>query len=114
MMADDTLFTGVPTMCLLPLKNTKFKVVDRVQIYLPRGGNYSELAPDIFNAEYGNFDLLNVDGLLHIPSITTVLLATGKYPQLEANQVFAPATLFFKETELIIDGMILEILSIVQ
>ena len=113
-MTEDVLFTGVPTMCLLPLKNTKFKVIDRVQIYLPRSGNYNEIAPDVFKTEDGNFDLLTSDNLLHVPSITKVLLATGKYPKLGPNQIFAPSALLFEEGSLIIDGMVLEILSIVQ
>lgn len=113
-MSEDIVFTGVPTMCLLPLNNTRFKIVGKTQINLPRSGNYDEIAPDIFSDEDDSFDLLTPSNLLNIPSITKVLLATDKYPKLGPNQIFVPSTFLFEEANLIIDGMVLEILSIVQ
>ena len=113
-MSADTVFTGVPTMCLLPLTNTKFKVVNSIHISLSRRGTYSELAPDLFYESDGTFELLTQKNALYLPSITKVLLAEGKYPQLEDNQVFVPSVLVFEDDTVVIEGSILEILNIVK
>jgi hypothetical protein len=113
-MGDDVIFTGIPTMCLLPLNNTKFKVVNEVYLSVPREGVYKKLAPEIFNDSDGEFKLLTEGNALYLPAITKILLALGKYPSLETNQVFAPSILLFEDDVVIIEGAILEILSIVQ
>lgn len=111
-MTDNSTFTGVPTMCLLPLNNTKFKVVSSFGISIPRSGVYNELAPEVFDETFGAFNLLTDNNILYIPAITKVLLATNKYPKLEANQVFAPSVVSFEDDVVIIEGTILEILNI--
>ena len=113
-MVTDSIFTGVPTMCLLPLTNTKFKVVDGLHISIPRSGTYSVIAPEIFSDKDGEFDLFANGDSVYIPSITKVLLATGKYPALKPNQIFAPSVVAFDKDVVLIDGMILEILSITK
>ena len=42
------------------------------------------------------------------------MLFRSKYPNLSANQVFAPSVLSFEDDVVIIDGVVLEILSVVQ
>lgn len=113
-MSEDVIFTGIPTMCLLPLNNTKFKVVSEVRLSIPREGVYDKLAPEIFNEADGEFKLLTEGNALYLPAITKILLAIGKYPSLETNQVFAPSILLFEEDVVIIEGAVLEILSVVQ
>lgn len=113
-MTDEAVFTGVPTMCLLPLNSTKFKVVRTFGISIPRSGVYNDIAPGIFDEASGAFNLLNESGTFYVPSITKVLLATSKYPKLEANQIFAPSVISFNDDDVIIDGVVLEILSVVQ
>lgn len=113
-MDEGTVFTGVPTMCLLPLTNTRFKVIDEIKIALPRKGVYSELAYDIFDGDAGDFELLTQKNALYLPSITKVLLAEGKYPNLTSNQLFAPFVLVFEEDVVSIEGSILEILNVVH
>ena len=111
-MVTDSIFTGVPTMCLLPLNSIKFKVVTAaLHIQIPRSGVYNNIAPEIFNEEDGEFNLFANDNTLYIPSITKVLLATGKYTVLNANQIFAPHIISFDVDVVFIEGMVLEILS---
>lgn len=110
---EETVYEGLPTMSLLPVAPTKFKIVDEVVIKLPRKGNYHELSPNVFDKDAGDFDLL-ADNVLYMPAITKVLLATNQYPQLEGNQIFTPQAIVFDETAVEIRGSIIEILSIVK
>lgn len=107
---DETIYEGLPTLALLPANNIKFKQVKELKITIPRSGNYKELNPVAFDINSGEFDILNAE-MLYVPSITKVLLATGKYPMLEYNQIFAPAILIFDDEEVEIRGSVLEILS---
>lgn len=113
MSGDEDIYVGLPTMCLLPMNKARFKVIGGLKINVPRRGNYFDLAPDVFDDASGEFDLL-VDDVLYLPAITKVLLATKEYPALKANQIFSPAALIFKNDEVIIEGMVLEILNIMQ
>lgn len=108
---DDNVYVGLPTMCLLPLNKTHFKTVGNLKIEVPRSGNYNTIAPEVFNTDSGDFDLLAND-IFYLPAITKVLLATGKYPELKANQIFAPAAFSFEDSNVIIEGTILEILNV--
>lgn len=105
------IYQGLPTLSLLPLNNTKFKVVNQIRITLPREGNYHELQPKVFEESHGDFKLLDND-ILYLPAITKVLLATNSYPRLETNQLFAPLSLQFDEEEVIVMGSILEIIEV--
>jgi hypothetical protein len=109
----ETVYEGLPTMSLLPLAPTRFKVVDEIMIKLPRRGNYNEISPEVFDEAAGDFDLL-VDGVLYMPSITRVLLATNQYPNLEGNQIFTPQALLFNDDSVEIKGSIIEILSVME
>jgi len=109
----DNVYVGLPTMCLLPINKTRFKTVSGIKIELPRSGNYHNIAPEIFNTDSGDFDFL-ANNILYLPAITKVLLATGKYPELKANQIFAPAAFIFEDDNIIIDGTVLEILNVEQ
>ena len=108
---EEKIITGLPTLSLLPLTETKFKVIDQIKIILQRKGKYNNIAPKIFGEDTGSFDIL-ANNILYLPSITKVLLAAGKYPILEQNQVFTPLSFEFEDNEVIINGSILEIVSI--
>ena len=108
-----TTYTGLPTLSLLPLTNVEFNLVKELEITIPRRGNYFEIAPEIFREADGDFDILEND-LMYMPSFTKVLLACGKYPQLDPNQLFTPATFEFKDDEVIVTGSILEIIKIIK
>jgi hypothetical protein len=112
-MSEDNIYVGLPTMCLLPMNKTRFKAVGGLRIVVPRSGTYNELSPEVFKEDAGEFDLLS-DNILYLPAITKVLLATGEYPNLKANQIFSPSALSFEDDEAIIEGMVLEILNVVQ
>lgn len=105
------IVTGLPTLSLMPLTETRFKVVDQLKIIVPREGKYRDINSDIFKEGDGSFNILD-NNTLYLPSITKVLLATGRYPNLNQNQVFTPFSFEFEEDTVVIQGSILEIISI--
>lgn len=109
---EQEIFKGLPTLSLLPLVNTDFKVIKTVQFNIPKKGVYNELSPEIFLEDSGEFNLLDDNKTLYLPSITKVLLAVGKYPELKQNQIFTIASLEFEVEFVTITGSILEILRI--
>jgi hypothetical protein len=81
------------------------------KITVPRSGKYSELAPEVFKEEAGEFNLLDEDSsIMYLPAISKVLFAVSKYPDLENNQLFAPIALIFNEDTVDIIGQIIEML----
>lgn len=108
---NDTIYEGMPTMSLMPIVSARFKIINDIKITLPREGNYHELGPEVFPEEAGDFNLMK-DGVLYFPSITKVLLAQNKYPELKRNQIFTPYVLVINEDSVEIQGSILEILQI--
>lgn len=108
---EQEVFKGLPTLSLLPLVNTDFKVIKTVQFNIPKKGVYNELSPEIFLEDSGEFNLFDND-TLYLPSITKVLLAIGKYPELKQNQIFTIASLEVDKEVVIVTGSILEILKI--
>lgn len=105
------VYQGLPTLSLLPLANTRFNVVGTTKITIPREGVYHELSPEVFDKEHGSFKVLD-NNILYLPSITKVLLATNNYPRLKQNQIFSPYSFEFNDDSVIIQGSILEILSV--
>lgn len=99
---------GTPTMILLPARQYKFKVSKKeYKITIPRKGLYSDLDSKFFSEKDGEFMLLNSkNNILYLPAISKVLLATGKYPDLETHQFFAPIALVFKSDSVEIIGQI--------
>ena len=112
-MTQENIYVGLPTMCLLPLNKTRFKTIGSLNITITRRGVYNEIAPEIFDKDSGEFDLLTND-TIYLPSITKVLLAEKKYPSLKANQIFSPFGFVFDDETVSIEGMVLEILNVEQ
>ena len=107
----EKIFNGLPTLSLMPLTEAQFKVVDKINIIIPRSGVYEDIQPKVFSEKDGAFNILN-DDIIYLPSITKVLLATNKYPVLKQNQVFTPLYFEFTEDEVQIQGSILEIIKV--
>ena len=108
---EDKIMKGTPPMVMLPAKNYVFKVTDEhFVIEIPRRGKYSELAPDFFKEEAGEFEILAENGVLFTPAITKVLFATKKYPDLEFNQLFVPHTFEIKDDTVVIIGQVIELM----
>lgn len=105
------VYKGLPTMSLLPLVNTNFKIIKTIKLDIPRKGAYNKIAPAVFGEDDGEFDLLSND-ILYLPAITKILLAVGKYPQLNQNQIFTIRSFEFEEDLVVIQGGILEIITI--
>ena len=102
---------GILNMVMFPQKQFRFIASDNeYKITIPKKGKYHELNPKIFGEEEGAFDILDKENdVLYIPSITKVLIATGKYPELGPMQVFAPKFLLINEDTVDIIGQILEL-----
>ncbi len=108
----EEIYNGLPTLSLMPLAETQFKVVKQIGITIPRKGMYSDIQPKVFSEKDGGFDVLNNENILYLPSVTKILLAINKYPNLKQNQVFTPLSFEFSDTEVHIQGSVLEILKI--
>jgi len=101
---------GTPTMMLLPARNYKFKVYpEEYEIIIPRKGFYKDLDEEMYSEEDGEFNILDND-ILYMPSISKVLFATSKYPDLKDNQAFTPIALVVEEDEVRIIGSVIEML----
>jgi len=110
-MQENTI-CGTPPMLLLPAKEYKFRIDDNNYIIeLPRRGFYHDLAPDIFSIEDGEFNILDEQSnTLYTPSITKVLFAVGKYPDLKFNQFFVPYCINFKSDLVVLVGQIVSMI----
>jgi len=114
-MAEDTV-CGTPPMLLLAAKDYKFRIDNNNYIItLPRKGSYHELAPDVFSIEDGEFNILDESSnTLYTPSITKVLFATGKYPDLGFNQFFVPYSIGFKTDSVVLVGQIISMIPNIE
>jgi len=103
---------GTPTMVMFPARNFHFRVSkSEHEITIPRKGNYHKIAPEVFTEEDGDFMVYDEDNaVMYLPAITKILFAVNKYPDLEANQLFAPIALLFDEDVVRIIGQIVEML----
>jgi hypothetical protein len=101
---------GIPTMLMFPPRNYKFRVVkNNVEITLPRKGSYNELCPEHAFGDDDRFNIYDEEGkILYFPSITKVLFASCKYPDLSYNQFFAPIALVVDENEVTVIGQVIE------
>lgn len=113
---DEKIIKGTPPMVLLPAKDYFFKVKDEHYIItIPRKGNYHDIDPDVFSEDDGDFNILD-DGYqsIYTPTITKVLFATKKYPDLEFNQFFVPYLIEFKEDTVNLVGQIVSMVIAVK
>jgi hypothetical protein len=102
---------GTPTLLLLPARNYKFKVYPgEYTITIPKKGFYKDIDDKFFTDDDGEFNILDKD-VLYVPSLSKVLFATSKYPDLEDSQAFAPMIITVKEEEIDIVGHIIEMLK---
>jgi hypothetical protein len=110
---DLKLQVGTPSMVLMPARNYAFKVSKEVHtITVPRRGEYSEIEPNLFTKEDGEFELYNSrKRVMYLPAISKVLFATNKYPALEENQLFAPISLVFKKDTVEISGQVINMIQ---
>jgi hypothetical protein len=96
---------GVPGTMLLPAREYKFKVFHgNVVITIPRKGAYIDLDPDFFTDKDGSFHFLEKDTFF-LPSLTKVLFACNKYPDLKDNQAFVIVGLR------VVDDVVIEIIG---
>jgi len=110
-MEDTQVYSGLPSLSLLPLVNSRFKIIEQLRIVLPRTGNFHQIAPTVFEEAAEDFCIMEDNTLYFLP-IISLLLATNKYPKLKQNQIFTPLSIKFNDNDFIINGSILEIISI--
>ena len=110
---NEDVTVGTPTMVLLPANNYLFKVFkEEHKITIPRKGVYTEIDPELYNEKDGEFMILDEKSkIMYIPSISKVLFATKKYPDLKPNQLFAPIGIIFKKKTVDIIGQVIEMLE---
>jgi hypothetical protein len=107
---EEKFIQGTPPLALLPAKNYIFRVNEEHHIInIPRRGEYHKLAPEVFPEDTGEFNIFDEDkGILYLPSITKVLFAVGKYPDLNFNQFFVPYSLKIEEDNVVIVGQVVD------
>lgn len=110
MSENENIITGTPPLVMMAAKEYFFRVKDEHYIItVPRKGKYADLAPEIFDENSGEFNIYDEDkNILFMPSITKILFATGKYPDLNFNQFFVPYTLKFDEETVDIIGQVID------
>lgn len=112
---EDKFMRGTPPMCMLPAKNYVFKITDDYHVIeIPRTGKYVDLAPEFFTEEDGEFNVLDAEGNIYMPSITKILFATKKYPDLNFNQFFIPTLIKFTEDTVTVVGQIADMMLAVN
>lgn len=104
---------GILSMVMLPARNNTFFTENKryYTITIPRKGKYEDIDPTFFKDSDGEFDILNDENILFLPSITKVLFAGKQYPDLADNQLFVPLTLTFREDFVDIVGQIITLVS---
>lgn len=101
-----------PGFILLPAREYEFTLEQRVEIRIPIQGKISNflkedtLATGVKLVGDDDFSVFN-DNIFFLWEIIRVLFATSKYPNLQDNQYMNIVALQRKETELIINGEIL-------
>lgn len=111
--SEEDINVGTPTMALLPATNYLFKVHKKEhKITIPRKGVYSEIDPEMYTKEDGEFMLLDEkSSVMYLPAISKVLFAVKKYPKLKPNELFAPIALVFKKKTVTIIAQIIEMVE---
>jgi hypothetical protein len=109
---EDTYIKGTPPMAMLPAKNYIFKMNGGyIEIRIPRRGNYHDLDPEFFPEDAGEFNIFNEeDKVLHLHTITKVLFAIKKYPDMKFNQFLVPHSFTFEEDCVILTGQIMDMM----
>lgn len=109
----EDIIVGVPTMGMLPATNYLFKVHKKEhKITIPRKGVYSEIDPETYTKEDGEFAILDEkSNVLYLPAISKVLLAVKKYPDLKPNCLFTPIAFVFKKKTVDVIGQVVEMVE---
>ncbi|MBV5347950.1 hypothetical protein JZU46_07035 [bacterium] len=101
---------GVPTICFLQARNYKFMVsTDSYMMKVPVKGTYKELDPDFFSEDDGDFTIYDGDDI-NVASLSRVLFAAKKYPNLADNQVFCPLKFALSGDEVTVYGQVVQLL----
>jgi hypothetical protein len=107
---------GLPPMLMMAANHYPYRIIhERVKLTIPRKGSYKDIDEAFFADNpigMEEFDIFDEETKVFFPSqITKVLLATKKYPSLQANEVFVPLAIIFKEETLDIIGTVFEMLD---
>ena len=110
---NDATLVGIPTMGLLPAKSFYFKVSEsKFKIVLPRKGKFTDIDADAYSEDDGEFIIVSDDNnAINLATITRVLFATKKYPNINKNQLFCPASLVVNGDTVEIYGQVVEMMD---
>jgi hypothetical protein len=108
-----TKVKGVPGALLLPSREFKFKVFHGNHVItIPRRGHFKDLDATFFSEKDGEFHFLEND-VLYLPSLSKVLFACSKYPDLEDNQAFVIIGIkFIDDDKMEVVGNLIEFLEV--
>jgi hypothetical protein len=69
------------------------------------------LDPEFFSEDAGDFNIFDEDSkVLYLNTITKVLFAISKYPDMKFNQFLVPFVLKFEEDNVILIGQIMDMM----
>jgi hypothetical protein len=107
----DEMVVGMPTMVMFPAGNYCFRVTeDKHKITIPSKGVFKDLAPGVFTDEKDKFKIYDEENeVFYLATLTKVLFAVSKYPDLSDDQFFAPMVLLFNEDTIDIVGKVIEV-----
>lgn len=109
---EDTYIKGTPPMVMLPAKNYVFKVNEgHFEVRLRRKGRYHDVDPDFFPEDAGEFNIFDEETkTICLHTLTKVLFAMSKYPDMKFNQFLVPMIIKFEDEEVVLIGQIMDMM----
>jgi hypothetical protein len=107
---------GTPPAALFPAKNYVMELQGQQHmIKVPRKGKYSDLDPDFFGDNAGEFRVTRADGMaIDMNMLSRILFATKQYPDLGFDQFFVINTIAVKGEDVIVVGQVIRALAPVK
>lgn len=104
---------GTPPATLFPAKNYVMELQGEPHmIRIPRAGKYSDLDPDYFGVDAGEYNVASKDGMaVDMNMLSRILFATKQYPDLGFDQFFVINTIAVKDDNVIIVGQVVRALA---
>lgn len=113
---EEVYIKGLPSLLFMQAVDyTMSHDANNYVLEIPRKGSYKDIAPEYFKDEDGEFNVFDDEKkVLYIPSLTKILLACNKYPQLDSNQVAVPITIKLLEDKIEIVYNVLSMVNVID
>lgn len=106
------VFTGMPTLALLPAKQFKFNVSKKTfTLKVPNSGRFVDIDAEFFKEDSGSFEIYS-EGNVNISILTKVLFATKQYPDLKGNQIFCPINFKLDGKDILVYGQVVSMVGV--